>query len=107
MIHLTSAALKLAEHVGRFFPFDVSLLETQVLPLVWGDHAKETIERTVREVKKRDGELVVKRRGERSPKGMVGQLCMHTQEKQLGVVVGWDEEFSEAMCGKWPTSEAE
>jgi hypothetical protein len=100
VIHLTSAALKLAEHVGRYFPFDISLVETVVLPLVWGQYATSTIKRIVQEVKRREAEVVVKRRAEGSPKGRVGQLCIDKEEKQLGVVVGWDEDINEATCGE-------
>lgn len=71
-----------------------------MLPLVWGNYARGTIEGIVREVRKRDGEVVVRRRGEGAPEGRVGQLCIHKEKKLLGVVVGWDEEFSGASCGE-------
>lgn len=76
-----------------------------MLPLMWGEYAREAVKRTVMELKRVDGVLDVKRRGEGSPKWRVGQLCLEREQNRLGVVVGWDKEFSDDSCGEWVSTE--
>lgn len=110
VLRLSAAAVKLAEHVERHFPFDVSLLETLVLPLVWGTQAREKIESVIERVKLESQTIRVKRRtaegGDDQP-ARVGTICSVIElEGSLGVVLGWDEKYEASSAGELGSSPA-
>lgn len=96
MIRLSSSAVKLAQHVARYWPLDLGLLGEVVLPLVEG--GKELVQGLI----ERGGEGVVERRrreGEGSPKFGVGKV-VRSKEGWCGVVAGWDVTFDQEVCGE-------
>jgi len=96
---LTAASTKLADHLRRGFPFEVGLLEQVVLPLVYGGHAREVLIEVIRKAREEDRVIVPKKRMGESPIGRVGQVCAERAvEDKFGVIVGWDESFSEETC---------